>query len=542
MNDERPAGPADRAPLTTRAASAAPSSQPNGAGLGRRADSAHPDRRADSAHPDRRADSAHPDRRADSAHPDRRADSAHVGRRADSAHLGRRADSARLDRRADSARLGRRAALIAAAGALSGCSLWDTWFGENKPPLPGKREPVLASSHSLDVDPAERRPLVLPPATDNPAWPQPGGNPRHVMGNLADGPGLTRLWRADIGAGGGYRRALTAQPLVADGRVYTMDSDAAVSGFDLRTGARLWRQDTRAEDDRSTNVGGGITSQAGRVYAATGRGDLLAIDAATGRTLWRKTLAAPARSAPSWSDGLLYVVTLDGKVLALADKDGSLVWSYLAGNAPTSVLGQPAPAIADGLVVAGFGSGELACLRAPTGAVVWTDSLSAANGRTDIANVSAIHGMPVIDGGRVFAIGLGGLMLSLDLRAGRRLWQREIAGGETPWLAGGFLFLITADQLLVAADQQDGHLRWVTQLPRYANPEKQSDPIVWTGPLLAGGRLILASDNARLLTADPATGALGTPQELSGPVSVPPIAAGGTVLLVSDDGALLALR
>jgi outer membrane protein assembly factor BamB len=321
-----------------------------------------------------------------------------------------------------------------------------------------------------------------------------------------------------------------------------MDSDARLAAFDLGHGGRLWDVDTQGPHNRSTNVGGGITSQAGRLYAATGRGDVLAVDAATGKTLWRNTLDAPARSAPTWSDGLLYVVTLDGQIVALSDKDGSRAWNYQAGNPETSVLGAPAPAVANGLVVAGFGSGDLICLRAPTGAVVWADNLGAANGRNSLANLSAIHGLPVIDAGRVFAIGLGGLMLSLDLRAGRRLWLREIAGSETPWLAGDFLFLITADQQLVALTRDGGQVRWVSQLPRYRNMEKLRDPVLWTGPVMAGSRLLLAGDNGQLLTADPANGRLGTPLDLQHPVSVPPIVAGGALLMVTDDAQLLALR
>jgi outer membrane protein assembly factor BamB len=440
------------------------------------------------------------------------------------------------------AALGRRGALVLSAGALSGCGLFDNWFGETKPPLPGKREPVLASSHSLDIGAGGRSPLVLPPPELNAAWPQPGGNTAHVMGNLAGTSRGVTLWQSDFGTGGGYRRKLTAQPLVADGRVYTMDSDAGLAAFALHDGRRLWRIDTKGEDDRSTNVGGGITSHAGRLYAATGRGDLLAVDGASGKIVWRATLAAPARSAPSWADGMLFLVTLDDQVLALSDKDGSRAWSYQAGTVETSVLGRPAPAVAGGLVVAGFGTGELACLRAATGAVVWTDSLGSATGRTSVANLSAIRGMPLIAGERVFAIGLGGLMLSLDLRAGRRLWLREIAGSDTPWLSGDGLFVLTADQQLVALTPDTGDVRWVSQLPRYRNPEKQSDPVLWTGPVLIGGRLVLAGDHARLLSVDAVSGKPAAPQELGGPVSVAPIVAQGSVLLLTDDGTVLALR
>jgi len=42
--------------------------------------------------------------------------------------------------------LSRRTAMLAplaAPLALTGCGLWDDWFGSKKTPLPGQREPVL---------------------------------------------------------------------------------------------------------------------------------------------------------------------------------------------------------------------------------------------------------------------------------------------------------------------------------------------------------------------------------------------------------------
>ena len=51
-------------------------------------------------------------------------------------------------------------------------------------PLPGKREDVMAGQHGLELPAGPRPNVVLPAAVTNPEWPQPGGNPAHVMGHL----------------------------------------------------------------------------------------------------------------------------------------------------------------------------------------------------------------------------------------------------------------------------------------------------------------------------------------------------------------------
>jgi outer membrane protein assembly factor BamB len=438
-------------------------------------------------------------------------------------------------------RLSRRAALLAPL-ALGGCGMWDDWFGTRKPPLPGKREPVLGSRRGLTVDPDMPK-VTLPPAVRNAAWPQAQGNPAHLMGHLAVGQRLAEAWRSNIGEGGGYRAVIMAQPVSESGKVYTMDSDAVVSAFNLSTGARLWRVDAKPEDADSTNIGGGLAIDGGVLYASTGLSEVLAIDPAKGAIKWRRSIGVPARSAPTVAEGRIFVTTIEDRLLAMAVEDGRPLWSHRATNAITAILGEPAPAYARGLVVAGFGSGELAALRADSGAVVWTDGLGAGRSRTALADFLSIRGAPVISNGRVFAIGMGGLAVGIDLPTGRRLWERQIAGEDSPWVAGDWMFVISLDQELAAINIQDGRVAWIAALPRWEDPDKQKNALTWFGPTLAGDRLVVTGRNEEALAVSPYSGEIIGRQALSAAAApVPPIVVEGSLLVVTDDGRLLALR
>jgi len=437
-------------------------------------------------------------------------------------------------------KLGRRMALLAPL-ALGGCSLWDDWFGTHKTPLAGKREPVLSGRGGLIVDDGAPK-VVLPPAVPNAAWPQAGGNPAHFMGHLAAGERLGEAWSANIGSGGGYRRKIMAQPLVANGIVYVMDSDAVVSAFNAAGGGRVWRFDTKLGDDDSTNVGGGLSVDQGMLYAVNGLAEVVALDAAKGTMHWRGTIGAPARSEPTVVEGRLFVTTIEDRLVTLATQDGRRLWDHQSATSTTSVLGRPAPAYSAGLVVAGFGSGELATVRADTGDVVWTDDLAAAVRTGSVADFSAIRGRPVIGDGRVYAVSMGGLMVAVDLPSGRRLWEREVSSVDSAWAAGSWLFVISLDQRIAAISRDDGRIAWVTQLPRWEDPSKEKDAITWFGPLLVSDRLVVAGTNKDALAVSPYTGEIIGRQPLSGRASLGPVVAGGTVFVVTDDGRLLALR
>ena len=437
--------------------------------------------------------------------------------------------------------LGRRAALLAPF-ALAGCSAFEDWFAEKKTILPGKREAVFVDRRGLVVDEGTPK-VVLPPAVRNAGWPQAGGNPVHLMGHLEAADQLKMAWRADIGEGGGYRQIIMAQPVVQNGTVFTMDSDAVVSAFALADGKRLWRADSKPKDIDNTNVGGGLGADNDTVYAVNGLASLVALDAATGREKWRADLGVPGRSAPMIADGRVFVTTISDKLIAFTAADGRQLWSHQATSPQAALLGQPAAAYYHGLVVAGFGSGELACLRAESGSVVWTDGLGSAQGRASVADLLSIRGMPVIANGLVYAISLGGLLVCNDVPTGRRVWDRQVSGEETPYIAGEWMFVVSVLQELAAININDGRIAWITQLPHWEDPKKRKDSFTWYGPVLVGDRLIVAGTSEDALSVSPYTGEILGHMTLSnGAAPTMPVVADGSVLFVTNDGRLTALR
>lgn len=428
---------------------------------------------------------------------------------------------------------------------LAGCDTVGGWLGESSgPPLPGERVPVLMRSNGLEPDPAAAsEPINLPRAHRNANWPQAGGDSAHSFRHLELSANPRVAWSASVGEGSSSNRRLLGQPVSADGKVYTLDARRRVSAFDLSNGRRVWSRELGSQrSSREEYFGGGVATGAGRVYVTTGFGSLVALDAGSGEELWQTRLGAPLRAAPTFANDRVYAITTENILVAVDAETGDELWSHTGLEEVASLLGSASPAAAGSTVVAGFSSGEVIALLAENGQVLWEDSLAGVRRLEQSANLAQVRGHPVMDQGLVVAVSNSNLMLAIDQRTGMPVWEASIGSTQTPWVAGDTIFVITNEAQLVALRRNDGHVRWVNQLQRYRDAEDRTGPVIWAGPVMAGGRLVLTNSLGEALFVSPSDGSVEHRQSLPGAVMIQPAVVDGTLLLLTDGGQLLALR
>ncbi len=432
----------------------------------------------------------------------------------------------------------RLAVALALLAALGGCSLFKHNVDRGpKTAVVGNRVAILNTGSDAALDPSIADvPVVVPDPAVNDSWSQPGGNAAKSMGNPSLAAALQGGWSATI-RGGDITQRIGSTPAIAGGKLFVVDADAVVHAFDAASGARLWQTSLGAtKKDKVVLFGGGVGTDNGRVYATTGRGDAAALDAATGKVLWKVRPGGPLRGAPAIGGGSIYVLTQDNQIFALKPDTGETVWTVSATLETSGVFGVATPAIAQGTVVAGFSSGELSALRFENGRIVWQDQLSRTSISTSVSVISDIDASPVVDQGKVYAIGQGGRMVAMDLVTGQRLWELTIGGINTPWLAGEWLFVVTDEAKLMCIARTTGKIRWITQLPRWRDPKNKNKPINWYGPTLAGGRLLVASDRGQLVNVAIADGKVGTSVKAGKSFYLPPVVANNILYLLDAKG------
>lgn len=429
------------------------------------------------------------------------------------------------------------------AVSLAGCGAFGGGGDETTPTF-GNRQPILSRiATEIVADPALADvAVIVPPARVNANWTQGGGNAAKVPGHVALGDAPVQIWTASI-AGTTNTRRLAAAPVIADGTLYAVDSAAVIHAFDAATGAPRWKHEISVSGSlRDATFGGGVSWANGRLYATNGVGDVVALEAATGQALWRVKPAGPLRGAPTVAFNTVFVMTQDNQIHALSTEDGSPIWQDVAASGQSGVFGVAAPAAGQGTVIAGYSSGELVAYRYENGRNLWSDALSRTSISTQVGTLTDVDADPIIDQGRVFALGQGGRMAAYELTTGQRIWELTLAGISTPSVVGEWVFTLTDDARILAIQRTTGRIRWVTQLEQFRKPKDRESPIFWTGPVLANNRLWIASSRGVVSSVDVMTGIPTEFTRLSDGVSLPPVVANQVLYILDDSGKITAWR
>ena len=430
---------------------------------------------------------------------------------------------------------------------LGGTLLWLAACSEPEIILPGIREdirPEEGFSPSAEGLVNQSRAIRVPAATANAQWPQSFGTPAFRTTNPALRSAPQLVWSTNIGSGDSRKQRITADPLVGGGRVYTLDANALVSAVSTG-GSVLWSTDLTPQRDKAGDAtGGGLAYADGTLYVSLGFGVLAALDATLGVVRWRKQLEATGSGQPVVVDGLVYLVAGDDTGWAVEADTGRIAWQISATPSVANVLGAPAPAIAGALAIFAFGSGDLIATFRKGGLRRWNASVAGQRLGRATSRISDVTGAPVVVGDRVYAGNHSGRLVALNTNTGERLWTaREGALGPV-WPVGDSIFAVTDRQQLIRVDAGDGSIIWAVDLPGFVKdkPRRRAEIVAHYGPILAGGRLVIASNDGVLRSFAPEDGRLIGTTSIPGGATTSPAVAGNTLYVVSTTGELLAFR
>lgn len=372
--------------------------------------------------------------------------------------------------------------------------------------ITGTRELFVASTKELTVDPVTaHKAFQLPPQQCVQSWLQPMGSATHEAVHHAFNVQKAQLI-AKISVGGMALRSrvLLSNLVVSKGRIFGGNVSGEVFALDFASKNLLWRTKPLQTAEDIAAIGGLAVLPSGDLLVATALGELIVLDAASGGVKQKKSLGCSLRSAPTVYGNRILVQSNMNTLFAL-DQRLNVVWSH--NEAPETVLfvGNGSPAVTNDVVFATYSTGEFKAYDLESGNELWMSYMTSEFLDDTVGNLLQIHASPVLCGHRAFILGHGSRLTALHALSGNREWYVSFSGLNTPAAAGNWLFATDSSGYLFCFDQATGKVRWSSALPDSQNKKR---PRTWTDPLLAGGCVVLMTDDGTLVAFNAATGKL----------------------------------
>ena len=441
------------------------------------------------------------------------------------------------------------AALTVISLMLAGCigQTFDSIGSLN--PLRDREEIMAGERRSVNPTPADdvaTGQVVIAAAHPLSEWSQPGGNSSNAPGHVGLAGKGAQAWRARGVVDGGKKAVRSAAPpLVYGGRIFVYGAKGTVTALSA-SGGKQWSVSLKPEDENSASGPGGIAAGGNEIFAATGYGEVAAVNAASGSRLWTYDLEAPARTAPTYADGKVYVVSVTNVLHAINATDGSQAWIAPGVGESAGLISAASPAVSGNTVVVPFSSGEIAAFNVKDGQLKWIDAVVRSTRTLAVSSLTDVAASPVIVDGVVYATGVAGRTIAVSLSKGERVWEQNVGSAYTPIVSGNALFLVDLQDNMIALDRKTGKTFWRTGLPVVRKKKRflTGWPVwsVWAGPSLAGGVLWAVSNDGNIISVDPNTGNLLTNRKLGAKAYAKPTAAAGQLLVLAGDGSLIAFR
>ncbi len=215
--------------------------------------------------------------------------------------------------------------------------------------------------------------------------------------------------------------------------------------------------------------------------------------------LWTSLELAKGYSSPSFGNNTIYITGNKGSddILFALDMNGKILWQTVIGRAWTqsNPESRATPTIDGNKVYTCSGFGDLACIDAATGKIIWTNKASESNKGT--YGMWGIAESLLIDGDKVY-YSPGGpetMTIALNKSTGNVIWKsaslNDKPGYVSPILinyAGRKMIVNVSMGHVFAVDASNGEILWKVVNEQSSDPNlRQWDLIKCTTPLYKDG-------------------------------------------------------
>jgi outer membrane protein assembly factor BamB len=302
-------------------------------------------------------------------------------------------------------------------------------------------------------------------STKDTVWSSPVVVDGHVIFGSTDGhvyclnvSNGQAIWRYPFA-----RTADFSSPAIGEDHLFIGSSDGNLTCIDINNGAVLWM----------TNLNGAVWGSPlyinGGVYVGSKDSNFYCVLASTGEIVWKCPTVAAIGSSPAYEDGIVYFSS-NYEVHAVNTSNGHELWRTFTAS------GDNTPALYNGRLYIGSGDGDILCLNAYTGAVIWKYTTS-----------NTVISSPAVAYGCIYIGSEDNSLYCFNATTGEKIWQTYTGYWicSSPVVSGGNVYVGSQDFNVYCMDAFTGAVKW-----SYA-----TGGAVNSSPSICNNTLIVGSDD-----------------------------------------------
>lgn len=279
----------------------------------------------------------------------------------------------------------------------------------------------------------------------------------------------------------------------------------------------LWTLEVGESIESSAAIADGV------VYVGSQSGDLLAVTLSSGEELWRyrATKFGIGESSPCVGQGLVYIGDLDGVLHAVDVRTGKAAWTFATEGEIRS-----SPVLVGNRVLVGSYDSHLYALEADTGRLLWK-----------VMTEGYVHSTPSVADGVAYVSGCDEIFRAIRVKDGQELYQVPSIAytGASPALAGDAAYFGTFSNQVVSVGRKAREVLW-----RYESKESQFP--FYSSAAVVGGRVVLGGRDRKVHCLEAATGQPLWTFATRARVDSSPVAVGDRIYVGSNDGRFYVLK
>ncbi|MGH8516492.1 MAG: outer membrane protein assembly factor BamB [Panacagrimonas sp.] len=334
------------------------------------------------------------------------------------------------------------------------------------------------------------------------------------------------LWSVSAGDGSDGKVSGLRLNLEADA-IYAAEVGGTVYAYSRDKGKLLWKVDTGARVISGPSVSGD------QVLVGTLDAEVIALKRTDGSELWRSKTSSEVIGSPVGSGEIVIARSVDGRVYGLNATAGQRVWTF-DRDVPNLVLrGSSAPLVIGGRAYIGMDNGRVASLRINDGEQVWEQAIAVPSGRTELERITDVDA-ELLDGPDcILAASFGGEVACLEAESGEVLWRRSIRSYTGMAVSEDKLFVTDDVGTVWGLDLHTGAAAWKQEGLLYRR---------LSGPAYFDGHVVVADFEGYLHWLDPSTGAFVARSRVgSDPILRAPVAAEDGLYVMNSTGRISAV-